>query len=1034
MPTKGSAAERTGRSGLATAWCCLFAALTACGELAATNPFDPETPQSQQARGTLRASFVPPTGFAVRGVARAGVLRQDETSEARAVELRREDAAEGALRLRLEVPALAAGPYLLSIEVEGLAVPPARPFVMRQGEDLDLGELALLPPTDSSDFGQVTGVVLRQGAPEGGHGGTAVRTDGAPWAAVTDDAGAFRLAAPAGTFLLQFAARGYGAADVDNVVVRAGEATALPEPVVLVASPGTISGAVLLPPGDDTPDRYAAVTLALRPAGIASPEPPKLVTATPAGDFVLSPVAPGAWQVTATLDGYQAARERVEVAPGQTAEVGPLVLTRDANAARVSGRAVLAGAPAGAHGGTLVEALETSDAAVTNGDGDFTLATLPGLQTLRFSHPGYLASTTPTPALVSGRTVPLDSEVQLSARPAVVEGTVALPEGFEAVTRLPRVRVTATPGPATPALPVEPAIPTADGRFVFPALPAGDWTLSAELPGFESARASVNVAPAAQLAVGLLRLEYTISSPPTTGASGAVRLSDVSGEIGHAGVRVAAVGTPLETTTDDAGAFVLGLPPEPMTLVFSREGYAPVERAIEAPLEVEALADLVVLSARPGRLRGVVALPAAYQDPERLARVEVTAVRAAGDAGAPLDLPVQHPAADGGFLFDDIPPGRWQVRAVMPEWGLSATDVVRLAPGGLAETEVLEIPSPDVGPGGQARPPTRLEGTVHRADALDPLGHGGISVEALRTPHATLSTSEGRFVLDVPPEALTLRFSAPGYGTVTLDVPRPVPELTTSLDGEVTLVGRPGAAEGSVTLTRFGTPGALIEVTLRLLDAGGRLTAQAQPADDGRFILSDLGPGAYTLEASHFGYLTETRPVVVAHGETATLGDVALRHASDTPAAVPFAGAVRFDADESLAGTVVRLRFADRDVALAQAVTGPDGRFEAPAAADDRYTLTAERAGFESLGPVGPYHLADGVFVDDEGRPADLTLTPGHLDGRVDVTFDVAPAWLPEPEQVADVTLSGARASGRDPACPGDPARPSKASPPRSTL
>ena len=1021
MWTNKMAAERRAYSGLAAIWCCLFAALTACGELAATNPYDPETPEAQQARGTLRASFVPPAGFTVRGVARAAVLRQDEASEAHAVELRREDAAEGALRLRLEVPELAAGPYLLSVEVEGLAAPPVRPFVMRQGEDLDLGEFALLAPTDSADFGQVTGIVLRQGAPEGGHGGTAIRTDGAPWAAVTDDAGAFRLAAPAGTFRLIFAARGYGPAAIDDVVVRARETAALPDAVVLVASPGTLSGVVLLPPGDDTPERYAAVTLALTPAGTASAEPLLLVPATPAGDFVLSPVAPGAWQVTATLDGYQSARERVELAPGQTAEVGPLVLVRDVNAARVSGRAVLAGAPTGAHGGTLVEALETSDAAVTNGDGDFTLATLPGPQTLRFSHPGYLASTAPTPALVSGRTVPLDGEVQLSARPAVVEGAVELPEGFEPVTRLARVRVSATPGPATPALPVDPAIPTADGRFVFPALPAGDWILSADLPGFESARVSVSVAPAAQVALGLLRLEYTVSSPPAVGASGAVRLSDVSGEVGHAGVRVAALGTPLETTTDDTGAFVLGLPPEPLTLVFSRDGYTPVERAIEAPVRVEALADLVVLSARPGRLRGLVALPAAYSDPVRLARVEVTAVRAAGDGGAAVDLPVQHPAADGGFLFDDIPPGRWQVRAVMPEWGLSAVDVVHLAPGGLAETDVLELPSPDVGPGGQVRPPTRLEGTVHRADALDPLGHGGISVEALRTPHATLSTSEGRFVLDVPPEALTLRFSAPGYGTVTLDVPRPVPELTTSLDGEVTLTGRPGAAEGSVTLTRFGTPGALVEVTLRLLDAGGRLTAQAQPGDDGRFILSDLSPGAYVLAASHFGYLTESRAVVVAHGETTALGDVALRHASDTPAAVPFAGSVRFDADESLAGTVVRLRFADRDVALAQAVTGPDGQFEAPAAADDRYTLSAERAGFETLGPVGPYHLADGVFVDDEGRPPELTLVPGRLDGRVDVTFDLEPGWLPPLEQVADVTLAGARATWPRPGVSGRP-------------
>jgi uncharacterized protein YjbI with pentapeptide repeats len=310
---------------------------------------------------------------------------------------------------------------------------------------------------------------------------------------------------------------------------------------------------------------------------------------------------------------------------------------------------------------------------------------------------------------------------------------------------------------------------------------------------------------------------------------------------------------------------------------------------------------------------------------------------------------------------------------------------------------------------------------VHRDDVLDASGHGGIVVEALRTPHATLSTSEGRFVIEVPPEALTLRFSAPGYGTLTLDVPRPVPEQTTRLQGEVLLTGRPGAVEGTITLTRFGTPEALLDVTVRVSDEAGRLVAQVHPGDDGRFLAGDLAPGAHLLEVSHFGYLTELRPAVVLHGEVTRMGDVALRHASDTPAAVPFAGVVRFDSDEPLAGTVVRIRFADREVALTQAVTAPDGRFEASAAMDDRYTVTVERPGFETLGPVGPYSRVGDTFVDEQGRAADLTLTPGRLDGRVDVGFEVEPAWLPAQWRVADVTLSGTRATWSRPGAGGRP-------------
>lgn len=1005
--------------------CVLF---LACSDVPATNPYDPSTPAAQQARGTLRAALLPPEGFAVPQGGQARIVRQDAPEDTRTVDLIRAEA-DGRVRLTLEIADLPAGPYLLSAAVATLAPLEARPFVMPRGADLDLGEIALAAPADPAAFGEVAGVVLRQGAPAGRHGGTVVRTEGAPWTAVSADDGAFHLAAPTGSYRVLFSASGYGGAALDTVGVLAGETTTVAEPVVLVAQPGTIAGAVLLPPGDDTPERYGEVTLALTPAGEAGGEPAPSIPATAEGTFAFTPVAPGAWQVTAVLEGFTAARERVEVAPGDTAVVGPLVLTRSAEGAVVTGRAVLAGAAEGAHGGTLVEVVETADATVTNGDGDFTLRTLPGVHTLQFSHAGYLAQTAVTPELVAGRALALESDVLLPARPAVVSGRVSLPAGFDAAPRLTRVRVVATTDDAGAALPVEPALPDATGAFLFEALPPGAWHFVATLPGFTAEAAAGAPTPGGRLDLGELRLAFVAAEPPTTGVRGVVRLSDVTGDAGHGDVQVTAVGTPQATLTDDAGAFVLGLPPEPFTLVFSRPGYDPVERAVAAPAEgeVAALDAPVVLVARPGRLRGLVALPADYADPERMGRVEVSVVRVGDDAADPVDLPVLHPAADGGFLFDAVPPGRWRVRAVLPDWGLSASDLVRVPPGAETETQALEIPSPDVAPDGSARPPTRLEGRVQRGDVLDAAGHGGIVVEALQTPHATVTTGEGRFVLEVPPEPLTLRFSAPGYGTITLEVARPAPELTTPLGQEVVLTGRPGALEGAATLTRFGTPEAVADVTVRVLNAAGALAAQAAPGADGRFVVPDLAAGAYDVEVAHPGYVTERRAVAIDHGETTRLGDVALRHASETPAAVAFVGHVELGGDESPAGTLVRLRFADRDVALGQALTAPDGRFELPAAPDDRYTVRVERAGYASLGPVGPYHAVRGpapgsfTWVDDAGHAPDLTLVADALNGRIDVTFTVEPAWLPEPLRVADVVLRGARSSWPRPGIAGAP-------------
>ena len=179
--------------------------------------------------------------------------------------------------------------------------------------------------------------------------------------------------------------------------------------------------------------------------------------------------------------------------------------------------------------------------------------------------------------------------------------------------------------------------------------------------------------------------------------------------------------------------------------------------------------------------------------------------------------------------------------------------------------------------------------------------------------------------------------------------------------------------------------------------------------------MPDLAAGAYGIEVAHPGYVTERRGVVIEHGQVARLGDFALRHVSDTPAAVAFAGRVDFAGDELRAGTLVRVRFADRDVALGQALTAPDGRFELPAAPEDRYTVSVERAGFAPLGPVGPYHAVRGAapgswsWVDDAGNPPELTLIAGALNGRIDVTFTVEPAWLPERLQWLSATHGAGR-------------------------
>ena len=222
-----------------------LALLTACGDIPATNPYDPATPGPQQQPATLEGLVGRPDGVPrsylsrVRAVLTplgdAGLSRQEVALD------------EGG---RFLFDAVFAGTWRLSFDTPGMRAPVVV-VSLAIGERLDLGRLDLElepvagpgapPPTRVQSAAQ-----LDCGAPPCDHSGVRVEAVGWPSVALTNADGAFSLNLIEGTHELRFGAAGYQPFSLTGVSVESGETLVLPAepPIVLAFVPGELTGLV----------------------------------------------------------------------------------------------------------------------------------------------------------------------------------------------------------------------------------------------------------------------------------------------------------------------------------------------------------------------------------------------------------------------------------------------------------------------------------------------------------------------------------------------------------------------------------------------------------------------------------------------------------------------------------------------------------------------------------------------------------------------------------------------------------------------
>ena len=203
-------------------WVCFV--LHGCAEIPATNPYDPDTPTAQQARGTISGKLVVPEGFLNESVF-------DDLS----VTLVAASADEVAPRLASvneigqflfsEVPA---GTYQLLVSIAAFE-PVSELITLERGRTLSL-ENIFLTSRDLANAPQrqwVRGRVELTGRDDEDQSDVSVSVVGAPYQTQSTQEGLFELEVPAGSYTLRLTHPDYSELRIPDVVVSEGQDTEL---------------------------------------------------------------------------------------------------------------------------------------------------------------------------------------------------------------------------------------------------------------------------------------------------------------------------------------------------------------------------------------------------------------------------------------------------------------------------------------------------------------------------------------------------------------------------------------------------------------------------------------------------------------------------------------------------------------------------------------------------------------------------------------------------------------------------------------
>lgn len=618
---------------------------------------------------------------------------------------------------------------------------------------------------------------------------------------------------------------------------------------------------------------------------------------------------------------------------------------------------------------------------ISGPDGTFRASRLsPGTnQRLMVTHPDYERRIVPGIDLVPGSPKPLSVDVVLS--PGVtITGTVKDKEGrpvMGAGVGLSRsIRLQGGRGGnsfqiATVESPRPQLETDEEGRFTFKGLTAGEYDVNVTKTGFTR-----HTTQALKAAEGMAALEITLMP----GASVGGRVTQPNGAP-VSGYTVAALPAGTErlmmggrggfaAVTDTDGAFTIeGLTPG---TTYDLEARAAGDfRGGQRKRDVVAPAsDIVIEVPARGRIAGRV-IDAATNAPitEFEARYSpsmggggmVVVVRGGPGEG---DRRTPFSSSEGAFVFEDVPPGNWDVTVWAKTYQEARTSAVAVAAG---ETKTIEVKaSRGLAIRGRVVDAKSGRGIPEASVSVRPnVAGGSMFVFDAGGPGGELTDAEGRF---------EVTGQAPGAYQVTATHP-----LFSEGTARLTLEDRDGAIDvplvqggtiAGLVLSAQGAPLAGAEVTLQNGSDGGGLRfgfdGQSALTDGaGRFRFEHLAAGRYRLSAS-------------LRAESSTPIDVAL-NAGDVREDVR----VTLDAGAVVKGVVSGVSESERGALMVMAQGAQDYFASARTAADGTFEFSGVPAGTLTLRATA----GDLVFGSSRTAVKELVVPEGRAEIATEIVF-----------------------------------------------
>ena len=288
-------------------------------------------------------------------------------------------------------------------------------------------------------------------------------------------------------------------------------------------------------------------------------------------------------------------------------------------------------------------------------------------------------------------------------------------------------------------------------------------------------------------------------------------------------------------------------------------------------------------------VRGQLKLPENYNDEELLGGKLLTLVPQRIELKVLTSTPSTN---DGQFTFEQVAAGIYELSGNIP--GIKEVSTVVIVEQGID----LNLTEYQLEPDDTAATDQWIEGIV-RFEGSEEDVHGGIRIETLDHPFHDVTTSSGRFRLNVPANRYTLKISYPGYQTktipsvnVTIGIGQTLEEdiilerdLSSSINGQLQTVDPDYNFDGSI-------------VSLESLSISGPSINRSETvAGEGRFSFDMLPSGSYSITATVAGHLEFSKSFRIEIG----VNDLGLFHLTpeyEAPEQAPFLRGKAFLSEE----------------------------------------------------------------------------------------------------------------------------------------